>query len=93
MAEDLAQPPGPDLALGISTAELPDGGKLVGHVEKEPVLLVFGPTSLTFIVTATQHLVSSHGTTNASTQYAITVTGSGTSWQVNDIELSTVGQS
>ena len=56
-------------------------------------LRTFGPTSLTFIVTATQHLVSSHGTTNASTQYAITVTGSGTSWQVNDIELSTVGQS
>ncbi len=56
-------------------------------------LRTFGPSSLTFIVTATQHLVSSHGTTNASTQYAITVTGSGTSWQVNDIELSTVGQS
>ena len=56
-------------------------------------LRTFGPTSLTFIVTATQHLVSSHGTTNGSTQYAITVTGSGTSWQVNDIELSTVGQS
>jgi hypothetical protein len=56
-------------------------------------LRTFGPTSLTFIVTATQHLVSSHGTTNGSTQYAITVTGSGTSWQVSDIELSTVGQS
>ena len=56
-------------------------------------LRTFGPSSLTFIVTATQHLVSSHGTTNASTQYAITVTGSGTSWQVSDIELSTVGQS
>ncbi len=40
MAEDQAQPPGPDLALGIPKAELPDGGKLVGHVEKEPVLLV-----------------------------------------------------
>ena len=56
-------------------------------------LRTFGPSSLTFIVTATQHLVSSHGTTNGSAQYAITVTGSGTSWQVNDIELSTVGQS
>jgi hypothetical protein len=53
----------------------------------------FGPSSLTFVVTATQHLVSSNGTTNGSTQYAITLTGSGTSWQVNDIELSTVGQS
>ena len=53
----------------------------------------FGPSSLTFIVTATQHLVTSRGTTNGSAQYAITVTGSGTSWQVNDIELSTAGQS
>jgi hypothetical protein len=56
-------------------------------------LRTFGPSSLTFIVTATQHLVSSHGTTNGSAQYAITVTGSGTSWQVNDIELATAGQS
>ena len=40
MAEDQAQPVGPDLALGISAAELPDGGKLVGHVGQEAVLLV-----------------------------------------------------
>jgi hypothetical protein len=53
----------------------------------------FGPSSLTFIVTGTQHLVTSKGTSNGSSQYAITLTGSGTSWQVNDIELSSVGQS
>ncbi len=52
----------------------------------------FGPSSLTFIVTGTQHLVTSKGTSNGSTQYAITVTGSGTSWLVNDIELSSAGQ-
>ncbi len=40
MAEDQAQPDGPDLAQGIALAELPDGGKLVGHVGQEPVLLV-----------------------------------------------------
>jgi apoptosis-inducing factor 3 len=40
MAEDQAQPVGPDLALGITAAELPDGGKLLGHVGQEPVLLV-----------------------------------------------------
>ena len=40
MAEDQAQPTGPDLALGIPASELPDGGKLVGHVGNEPVLLV-----------------------------------------------------
>jgi apoptosis-inducing factor 3 len=40
MAEDHAGPVGPDLARGISLAELPDGGKLVGHVADEQVLLV-----------------------------------------------------
>ncbi len=40
MAEDQAQPVGPDLALGISAAELPDGAKLAGHVGQEAVLLV-----------------------------------------------------
>jgi apoptosis-inducing factor 3 len=40
MAEDQAQPAGPDLALGISAADLPEGGKLVGHVGQEAVLLV-----------------------------------------------------
>jgi 3-oxoacyl-ACP reductase-like protein len=54
-------------------------------------LRAFGPSSLTFIVTATQRLVSSRGTTNGRAQYAITVTGSGQSWQVNDIQLSTAG--
>ena len=56
-------------------------------------LRAFGPTSLTFIVTTGQRLVSSKGTTNGSTQYAVTVTGSGSSWQVDDIELASAGNS
>jgi apoptosis-inducing factor 3 len=40
MAEDQARPVGPDLAEGIALAELPDSGKLLGHVGQEPVLLV-----------------------------------------------------
>jgi apoptosis-inducing factor 3 len=40
MAEEQAQPVGPDLALGISADELPDGSKLVGHVGQDAVLLV-----------------------------------------------------
>ena len=56
-------------------------------------LRAFGPSSLTFIVTGTQHLTTSKGASNGSEQYAITVTGSGNSWQVNDIQLSSVGQS
>ena len=53
----------------------------------------FGPSSLTFVVTAGQRLVTSKGASHGSAQYAVTVTGSGTSWQVNDIELATAGQS
>jgi hypothetical protein len=56
-------------------------------------LRAFGPSSMTFIVTAGQHLVSSHGTTSGSTQYAVTVTGTGGSWQVSDIELESAGNS
>ena len=40
MTEDRAGPSGPDLTQGIALAELADGGKLVGHVGDEPVLLV-----------------------------------------------------
>ncbi len=40
MAEEQAQPSGPDLALGVPASELPDGAKLAGHVGEEAVLLV-----------------------------------------------------
>jgi apoptosis-inducing factor 3 len=40
MAEEQAQPVGPDLALGVPAGEVPDGGKLTGHVGQDPVLLV-----------------------------------------------------
>ena len=53
----------------------------------------FGLSSLTFVVTGIQHLTTSKGSSSGSSQYAVTLTGSGTSWQVNDIELSSVGQS
>lgn len=56
-------------------------------------LRAFGPSSMTFIVTAGQQLATSNGTSHASTQYAVTVTGSGSNWQVNDIELESAGNS
>ena len=40
MAQDHRKRTGPDLAQGIELAELVDGGKLVGHVGDEQVLLV-----------------------------------------------------
>jgi uncharacterized protein YgbK (DUF1537 family) len=54
-------------------------------------LRAFGPSSLTFIITAAQRLVSAGGTTNGNTQYAVTVIGSGSTWQVSDIELESAG--
>jgi apoptosis-inducing factor 3 len=40
MAQDQAEPAGPDLTQGIAATELADGGKLVGHVGDEEILLV-----------------------------------------------------
>jgi hypothetical protein len=54
-------------------------------------LRAFGPSSMTFVVTAGQRLVTANGISNGSTQYAVTVTGSGASWQVSDIELESAG--
>jgi hypothetical protein len=54
-------------------------------------LRAFGPSSITFIVTAGQRLATTDGTSSGSTQYAVTVTGSGGSWQVSDIELESAG--
>jgi hypothetical protein len=54
-------------------------------------LRAFGPSSMTFIVTAGQRLATTKGTSSGSTQYAVTVTGSGSSWQVSDIELESAG--
>jgi hypothetical protein len=56
-------------------------------------LRAFGPSSITFIVAAGQRLVTSSGTTSGSTLYAVTVTSSGNSWQVSDIELESAGNS
>src|SRR6266851_1153465 len=39
MAEDQAKPTGPDLAKGVSSADLADGAMLVGHVGEDKVLL------------------------------------------------------
>jgi hypothetical protein len=56
-------------------------------------LRAFGPSSMTFIVTAGQRLATANGTSSGSTQYAVTVTGSGGNWQVSDIELESAGNS
>jgi hypothetical protein len=53
----------------------------------------FGPSSLTFLVQVAQELTDTSGPSTVSTVYAVTVTGSGTSWQVTDVELASAGNS
>jgi len=54
-------------------------------------LRAFGPTSLTFVVNLVQHLTGTKGQSDQVDNYAITVTGSGGTWQVSDIEFASVG--
>jgi NADPH-dependent 2,4-dienoyl-CoA reductase/sulfur reductase-like enzyme/nitrite reductase/ring-hydroxylating ferredoxin subunit len=58
MAQDKAKPTGPDLVQGIASADLADGGKLVGHVGGDEVLLVRRGTEI-FAVGA--HCTHYHG--------------------------------
>jgi len=53
----------------------------------------FGPGSLTFVVQVAQQLTSAAGSTQQATDYAVTVAGSGASWQVSDVELASAGNS
>lgn len=56
-------------------------------------LRAFGPTSLTFVVLVTQRLTQQSGRSQVATSYALTVTGTGASWQVSDVELAGAGNS
>jgi hypothetical protein len=51
----------------------------------------FGSGSITFVVTGNQKLTSTKGTSTNNNQYAVTVTGQGSSWQVYDIEPASAG--
>ncbi|MHB1876132.1 MAG: hypothetical protein ACYCPF_14890, partial [Streptosporangiaceae bacterium] len=54
-------------------------------------LRAFGPGSITFVVAITQRISSTTGRTSQRTDYAVTLTGTGTSWQVSAIQLASVG--
>jgi hypothetical protein len=56
-------------------------------------LRAFGPSSITFVVTLTEQITSTSGQSQLSYQYAVTVVSVGTTWQVNDIELASAGNS
>lgn len=54
-------------------------------------LRAFGPSSLTFVVAVRQRITSTKGTSKPTTDYAITLTGSGSDWQISDIQLASAG--
>jgi hypothetical protein len=49
------------------------------------------PTSITFSVAIAQQVVPAEGTNTSPSQYNITVVSAGAGWQVDDIELSSLG--
>jgi hypothetical protein len=51
----------------------------------------FGPASITFVVTITQEITATNGRDQVSAQYAVTVTGAGSGWQLSDIEQASAG--
>jgi hypothetical protein len=51
----------------------------------------FGSNNITFIVAITQRVTGTKGTKQTTTSYAVTVTGAASSWQVEDLELASAG--
>ena len=51
----------------------------------------FGSNNITFIVAITQKVTGTKGSRQTTTSYAVTVTGAGSTWQVEDLELASAG--
>jgi hypothetical protein len=54
-------------------------------------LRAFGASSITFVVTITQKITETGGTSHQVNQYAITATETGGTWQASNIQLASVG--
>lgn len=74
-------------AVRASGKQVSAGTTTIGSIR------AFGPGSLTFVVQVAQQLTDTTGRTERSAVYAVTVTGTGTSWQVTDVELASAGNS
>src|SRR5215475_4314250 len=51
----------------------------------------FGASNITFLVAITQKVTGTQGTKQTTTSYAVTVTGASASWQVEDVQLASAG--
>jgi hypothetical protein len=56
-------------------------------------LRAFGPSSLTFIVSVTEQISATRGSGPLTTNFAFTLTGGDTSWQVSGLEYEGAGNS
>jgi hypothetical protein len=77
---------------GVATARL-NGKQIAVGTATIGSIRAFGPSSITFLVQVSQQVTGTTGGSQQSAVYAVTVTGSGTSWQVTDIELAAAGNS
>ena len=72
-------------AARVSGKQVAVGTATIGSIR------AFGPSSLTFLVQVTQRLTDTTGRSDNTSVYAVTVTGTGTTWQVTDVELASAG--
>jgi hypothetical protein len=72
-------------AARVSGKQVAVGTATIGSIR------AFGPSSITFLVQVTQRLTDTTGRSDNTSVYAVTVTGTGTTWQVTDVELASAG--
>jgi hypothetical protein len=77
-------------APGLVAARVSGKQVSVGSAEITS-LRAFGQSSITFAVTLTERTNGTTGMRRLTADYAITVTGAASSWQVNNIELQSAG--
>jgi hypothetical protein len=79
-------------APGVASSRV-SGKQVSSGVATIKSIRAFGPDSLTFVVQITERLADVTGRSQDTNAYAVTLTGSGSSWQVSAIELATTGNS
>jgi hypothetical protein len=76
---------------GVATPRAADKQVSTGTGTIDSIRSFAAGPSITFVVTINQQVTSTQPASTQSNQYAITVASSGGAWQVNDIELSQLG--
>ena len=89
----------PQLAVTLARAYATPGVSQVRTQQKQVYsgtgqitsLRGFGSGSMTFLVAVAQKITGTQGTSRNTINYAVTVTGADTHWQVNDVEFANAG--